>query len=117
MEEPDVPLLSNSRYGYQDLCKTDYFGVKWQVRTPNSSPLDQFNPLKSDDKELIIDVDSTPRCPKCETKLTVDPHFLWYTWYCPRNHFKKRTWKSNLKVAENVEKIDEREVEKYKEKS
>jgi ribosomal protein L37AE/L43A len=97
------------RNGWENVLRKDYFGVKWQVRTPRHDPVFQ-NPFETN-KVPKLNVDSTPRCPKCETKLEISEHLLWHTWECPNCGFKKQTWESNFKIRDRVQNVVDRELE------
>ncbi|CEA13077.1 hypothetical protein [Methanobacterium formicicum] len=98
------------RNGWQNVLRKDYFGVKWQVRTPIIDPVLDFDPFNMN-RVPVFNVAPTPRCPECETKLVISDHFLWHTWTCPHCNFGKRTWESIYDVRDRVQNIVDREVE------
>lgn len=106
-------LLARSSYGFGwiPIGKRNYAGVVWRVRAPATSPWKHFGHV--DISPSNIEVETPPRCPKCETELE-QLHSFWggYIWKCVGCGFQKRNRDSYYKVAKRAEKIARREWEK-----
>jgi len=106
-------LLARSSYGFGwiPIGKRNYAGVVWRVRAPATSPWKHFGHV--DISPSSIEVETPPRCPKCETELE-QLHSFWggYIWKCVGCGFQKRNQDSYYKVAKRAEKIARREWEK-----
>lgn len=78
-------VISAPAYGWTKIGTLSYKGVKWHVRVPTPGPLFCQPPSSSD-----VDIQTPPRCPKCETELEESCHMLWgFTWRCVGCGFKK----------------------------
>jgi len=106
-------LFARSSYGFGwiPIGKLNYAGVVWRVRAPATSSWKHFGHL--DISPSSIEVETPPRCPKCETKLE-QSHSFWggYVWRCAECDFQKRNRDSYYRVAERAEKIASRKWEK-----
>ena len=110
---PGIAILSTPAYGWINIGKLNYAGVIWRVQVPAPAPMEAFNPLKIHPSS--IEVETPPRCPKCETELE-QYHSFWggYIWRCVGCGFHKRNRDSFYKESERAEKIARREWERQK---
>lgn len=91
--------------GWKEIAELVHKDVIWIVRVPKSC----FSINSCDE----INVDSTPRCPECKTKLEQsDSFFGGYIWKCVYCGFNKRNKDSWYKESERAKKIAQREFEK-----
>lgn len=112
--DPGVFVISTPVFGWITIGKLNYAGVVWRIRTPAPDPWKSFNPSRISPSS--IEVETPPRCPKCETELE-QSHSFWggYIWRCIRCDFQqKRNRDSYYKEGERAEKIAGREWEKQK---
>jgi ribosomal protein L37AE/L43A len=65
-----------------------------------------------------LDIDTPPRCPKCETEIEQTRSF-WggYVWKCVKCGFQKRNRESYYREGERAEKIARREFEMFQSKA
>lgn len=94
--------------GFTTICRYNYNGLCWDISI--SSDYDDHPSLY----QILnhFNVEDTPRCPKCGTKLEYSKHLLWYTWNCIECNFKYRTWNSHQKMVKRVKYLFERKLEK-----
>jgi len=113
---PGVFVISTPAFGWITIGKLNYAGVVWRVRAPAPSPWESFN--LSMISPSNIEMETPPRCPKCETELE-QSHSFWggYIWRCVGCGFQKRSRDSYYKEGERAEKIARREWEKQKQDS
>jgi ribosomal protein L37AE/L43A len=110
---PGIFVISTPAFGWITIGKLNYAGVVWRVRAPAPDPWEPFNPSKISPSS--IEVETPPRCPKCETEIE-QSHSFWggYIWRCVSCGFQKRNRDSYYKESERAEKIARREWEKQK---
>jgi len=110
---PGIFAISTPAFGWITIGKLNYAGVVWRIRAPAPTPWESFNPLRISPSS--IEVETPPRCPKCETELE-QSHSFWggYIWRCVGCVFLKRNRDSYYKESERAEKIARREWEKQK---
>jgi len=110
---PRIFIISTPAFGWITIGKLNYAGVVWRVRAPAPRPWETFDP--SSISQSGVEVETPPRCPKCETELE-QSHSFWggYIWRCVRCGFQKRSRDSYYREAERAEKIARREWEKQK---
>lgn len=107
---PRIFVISTPVFGWITIGKLNYAGVVWRVRAPAPEPWKSFDP--SSISQSSIEVETPPRCPKCETELE-QSHSFWggYAWRCD---FQKKNRDSYYREAERAEKVARREWEKQK---
>lgn len=108
-----VHVIAGAVFGWIDIGKFNYVGVKWRIQAPAPAPWESFNPMSISPSD--IEVGTPPRCPKCETELE-QLHSFWggYIWRCVGCSFRKRSGVSYYLEAERVTKIARREWERQK---
>jgi len=106
-------VITTPLFGWTTVGKLNYAGVLWRIHAPAPSPLESFDP--SSISQSSIEVETPPRCPKCETELE-QSHNFWggYIWRCVSCGFQRRNKDSYYQEAERAEKIARREWEKQK---
>ena len=106
---PLISIISVPYGNWRDVGKFTYADVIWIVRAP-APPWYELDPkpITPDD----LDIDTPPRCPKCETEIE-QTHSFWggYIWKCVKCGFKKRNSESYYREEERVKKIAKREWE------
>jgi len=110
---PGVFVISQPIFGWVIIAKFNYVGLIWKVRAPATAPWESFDP--SSISSSSIEIETPPRCPKCETEIEQE-HSFWggYIWRCVRCGFKKRNRDSYYREQERAEKIARREWEKQR---
>jgi len=106
-----ISIISVPYGGWRNIGKLKYADVIWIVRAP-APPWYELNPEPITPHDL--DIDTPPRCPKCETELEQAQSF-WggYVWKCVKCGFQKRNRESYYKEEERAKKIARREFEMY----
>jgi hypothetical protein len=101
--------IRNPIYGWVDVGCVEYAGVKWRIRAARDS-LMRLDPADVQPEDL--DVQTPPRCPKCETEIEQVARF-WggYYWGCVRCGFRRKNRDSYFREMERVEKLARREWE------
>ncbi|MBA7605771.1 hypothetical protein ES703_12906 [subsurface metagenome] len=106
-----ISIISVPYGDWRNVGKLKYADVIWIVRAP-APPWYELDPkpITPDD----LDVDTPPRCPKCETEIEQTQSF-WggYIWKCVKCGFKKRNSESYYREEERVKKIARRDFEMY----
>ncbi len=101
-------VISVPPYGWTKIGDLSYKGVKWHVRVPTPGPLFRQPSSPSD-----VDVQTPPRCPKCETELEENRHLLWgFTWRCVGCGFRRHNQESIYTEVRRAERIAQRHYEK-----
>lgn len=112
MHKDDSPLVSVFTvppWGWKDVAKLTYAGVIWVVQAPKPSGL-ELDPPKITASDL--ELETPPRCPKCETEIEQSPGFLGgYVWRCAMCGFRKRNKDSYYRESERAIKIAKRKWE------
>ena len=106
-ESDSISFASVPRFGWVPIIGINYAGVGWRIRAPATAPWESSMNYPSS-----IDVETPPRCPKCETEIEQSRGF-WggYIWKCVRCDFQKRNRDSYYKEKKRVKKIAKRELE------
>jgi len=107
MNDNTFPMGFVPRGEWVNIGSEKYGGVIWRIKQPK--PVYLTN-IRNDTSS--IQVESTPRCPNCETELDIKDKYLWYSWWCVECGFKLRTWNNNEKIKRLVEKKVERKLER-----
>jgi len=109
-----ISIISAPYGGWRTIGKLKYADVIWIVRAP-APPLLELEPEPITPHDL--DIDTPPRCPKCETEIEQTQSF-WggYIWKCVRCGFRKRNRDSYYQEEDRVKKIAKREWEIQKKK-
>lgn len=107
-----ISIISVPYGGWRNIGKLKYADVIWIVRAP-APPWYELNPEPITPHDL--DIDTPPRCPKCETEIEQAQSF-WggYVWKCVKCGFQKRNRESYYKEEERAKKIARREFEMYR---
>ena len=102
---PSLPLgFSIPRWGYVKVGTLNYQDVVWCIRIPAPSPLRNIGVEKV--RNPRVDVETPPRCPKCETELEqTETFFGRYRWTCLRCGFSKKNSISFYHEAVRVQKL------------
>lgn len=106
-----ISIISVPHGGWRNIGKLKYADVVWIVRAP-TPPWYELDPKPITPHDL--DIDTPPRCPKCETEIEQTQGF-WggYIWKCVKCGFKKRNPKSYYREEERAKKIARRDFEMY----
>lgn len=106
-----ISIISVPNGGWRNIGKLEYADVIWIVRAP-APPWYELNPEPITSHDL--DIDTPPRCPKCETEIEQTQSF-WggYIWKCVNCGFQKRNRESYYKEEERAKKIAGRKFEMY----
>ncbi len=104
-----IQIISMPDGGWAEAGKIGYAGVYWIVLAPKN-PWYELEPKRITARDL--DMDTPPRCPKCETEIEQSKSF-WggYVWKCVRCDFQKRNRDSYYREKERALKVVKREWE------
>lgn len=103
--EPSFPgIIGIPSWGYVTLAKLGHLGVSWNIIVPALPPWETVS-LKSV-RGAIVDVETPPHCPKCDTELEeAETFFGSYRWSCVRCGFMIKHSSSFYSESTRVQKI------------
>ena len=97
-------MFSVPRWGYTVVGTLTYKKVVWRVQIPSPPPWEALT--LSEARSARVDIDTPPRCPKCDTELEeTETFFGSYRWTCLRCGFATKNEMSFYREAVRAEKL------------